>query len=67
MRLFHLDRRQDLTGVSGTGVIAEGVEFSDGTVVLHWINPPRSTGVYPDIDAVVAVHDHEDMTKVVWK
>lgn len=30
MRLFKLHRDADETGVSGTGVVAEGVEFHDG-------------------------------------
>jgi len=34
-RPFVLRRLVDETGVSGTGVVAEGVEFSDGTVALR--------------------------------
>ena len=35
-RAFVLQRNEDETGVSGTGIVAEGVEFSDGTVALRW-------------------------------
>lgn len=31
-RVFVLQRHVDVSGVSGTGEIAEGVEWSDGTV-----------------------------------
>jgi hypothetical protein len=35
MRLFLLIRNEDVSGVSGTGIVAEGVEFSDGTVAMR--------------------------------
>lgn len=35
-RAFVLQCNEDETGVSGTGIVAEGVEFSDGTVALYW-------------------------------
>lgn len=35
MNRFELVRDVDVTGISGTGVVAEGVEFSDGTVALR--------------------------------
>ena len=46
MRVFALIRDVDVSGVSGTGVVAEGVQFSDGTCVLRWTAStarPRST------------------------
>jgi hypothetical protein len=35
-RTFVLDRRRDISGVSGTGLVAEGVVWSDGAVALRW-------------------------------
>jgi hypothetical protein len=37
MRLFSLVRDEDVSGISGTGPIAEGVEFTDGSVALRWL------------------------------
>lgn len=34
MRRFELHREEDVSGVSGTGVVAEGVAFSDGRVLM---------------------------------
>src|SRR4051794_16547249 len=34
---FELHRDQDISGVSGVGVVAEGVAFTDGTVALRWL------------------------------
>lgn len=37
-RRFVLDRAFDGTGTSGTGIVAEGVQFSNGQVVIHWLS-----------------------------
>ena len=63
---FHLDRREDATGVSGTGRIAEGVRFSDGTVALRWVTSTRSTGLYDDMATMIAIHGHGGKTEVKW-
>lgn len=34
-------RSEDVSGTSGTGVVAEGVEFSNGQVAIHWNPEPR--------------------------
>lgn len=63
MRRFHLYRMRDVSGVSGCGIVAEGVEFSDGTVVIRWLGDHRSTVVWPSIDDAVAVHGHQGATR----
>ena len=32
MRLFELYRKTDITGISSTGIVAQGVEFDDGVI-----------------------------------
>jgi len=66
MRLFCLDRSEDDSGVSGTGVIAEGVVFSDGHAVLRWLGAEPACGFYPSIEAVERIHGHRGHTKVVY-
>lgn len=67
MRMFRLLRRQDASGVSGTGQIAEGIEFSDGTVALRWTGRPYvSTVFYDSIRAVEAIHGHGARTRIIW-
>lgn len=65
-RRFHLIRHEDETGVSGTGVIVEGVEFTDGTVALRWRSEHTSTAVFASIGDVRAVHGHGGKTVVDW-
>jgi len=66
MRSFLLVRSCDVSGVSGTGIVAEGVEFTDGTVVLHWLRRPHGTGLYASLDDMLEVHGHGGSTCVRW-
>lgn len=64
---FTLHRTEDPSGVSGTGVVAEGWESSDGHwVVLLWLSSTPSLGVYRDIREVELLHGHEGKTRIVW-
>jgi catechol 2,3-dioxygenase-like lactoylglutathione lyase family enzyme len=59
LKLFHLERTEDASGVSGIGKVAEGVVFDDGTVVLRWLTEVKSTVVFQSIKDVESVHGHE--------
>ena len=67
MRMFELHRDEDETGISGTGVVAQGVEFDDGPVALRWIvGEHRSTVIWQCIEAVEVIHGHNGRTRIVW-
>ena len=66
MRRFELHRDTDETGVSGTGVVAEGVEFGDGRAALRWRSEHRSTAVYDSMADVDAIHGHGGRTRIVY-
>ena len=66
MNRFYLQRNEDEAGISGTGRIAEGVNFSDGTACLRWLTEHTSFGFYRSMDELVAIHGHEGKTLVVW-
>ncbi len=65
-RRFRLVRHEDETGTSGIGVVVEGVQFTDGTVVLRWLTNTTSIAIYASIDDVIAIHGHGGKTVVVW-
>ena len=67
VRDFELIRNVDVTGRSGTGVVAEGVVFSDGLTILRWLREPYALGVYESIDALISVHGHEGNTCVAFR
>lgn len=68
VRTFVLERDHDVSGVSGCGVVAEGVEFSDGTVALRWTSEFPTSVVFHDrgLEAVEAIHGHNGSTRIVW-
>lgn len=65
-RRFILIRKEDVTGVSGTGVVVWGVVFPDGTATYRWNTPTATTCVGDSIDDVIAIHGHNGATELVW-
>jgi hypothetical protein len=65
-RRFALVRHVDYTGVSGIGVVAYGVQFGDGHVVLRWRSRHPSTISWASLDDLLTVHGHGDGTTVQW-
>ena len=60
IRTFTVARRADETGVSGVGVIIEGVEYATGQVVIHWLFPPPRGGIaiFDSLEDFLKVHVH---------
>ncbi|MGW4239251.1 hypothetical protein ACWEJP_20930 [Streptomyces sp. NPDC004749] len=65
-RLFTLERDRDVTGVSGTGTVADGVVWPDGTAVIRWRGESPSTVAWASLADAVAVHCHGGATRIVW-
>lgn len=82
MRRFQLHRKIDVSGVSGVGVVAAGVEFGKaldivwpdgvhttlpaGWIRLVWDTAVSSSGLYASAEDVVALHGHGGATTLVW-
>ncbi|WND33999.1 hypothetical protein RI578_06685 [Streptomyces sp. BB1-1-1] len=72
LRTFVVQRDRDVSGISGEGTVAEGVQFSDGWVVTHWLDQPpmhepktdvwHNKGTHP----VTKIHGHGGATRIVW-
>lgn len=67
MAPFELHREEDETGISGTGVVAEGVMFKYDKIAISWNSVHTSVAVYDDMNTVEAIHGHNGKTKIVWK
>lgn len=65
-RRFQLIRREDETGVSGTGIVAYGVLFPDGRAVLRWDTKVNSTVFYDSVADLKAIHGHGGKTALHW-
>lgn len=55
---FDVSREVDTSGVSGTGVVLEGVVFSTGLTVVHWLTPaPRgSVNLFESFEQFMSIH-----------
>lgn len=66
MRRFLLQRDHDTSGISGTGVVAEGVVFSTGKATLAWRTAVTSVAVYDSMADLEAIHGHGGSTRVCY-
>ncbi len=66
MRRFHLRRIEDETGISGTGLVTDGIEFDDGSVVMSWNTATTSVSLYRSMHDVIAIHGHQGKTVVEY-
>lgn len=69
VRTFRLMRREDVSGVSGTGIVAVGAVFPTGRVVTEWLPgriDVRSFNIYQSIAELEAVNGHSGATVVEW-
>lgn len=65
-RRFYLLREHDHSGISGVGRVADGVQFTDGTVVVHWRSTHPATSIWHRLNDVLSVHGHGGTTQVCW-
>jgi len=68
---FTVCRQNDEGGISGTGVVIEGVLFATGQVVLHWLSPSPigSISIFASIDDFKKIHaapHKENKTIITW-
>jgi len=66
IRTFHFQRDEDASGVSGTGVVAEGAIFSNTKIVLSWLTVHKSMAIYDSLAEMLAIHGHDGRTRLVW-
>jgi hypothetical protein len=65
-KLFVLIREVDESGVSGTGLVAEGIEFSNGKCALSWRTRVQSIAIYDNIKELESIHGHDGNTSIEW-
>lgn len=65
MRLFHLYRSEDVSGISGTGPVVEGVEFTNGWCAIRWLSGRSTLCFYQSMQDVRAIHGHGQKTELI--
>lgn len=48
------------------GLKVEGIQFSDGVVVLHWATKTPATTVFDSMDNAMAVHARDGRAELIW-
>jgi hypothetical protein len=58
IRTFTVARQYDETGVSGDGVVIEGVTLATGQCIAHWLFPPPrgSIAIFDSMSDFITVH-----------
>ena len=58
IRTFTVARQYDETGISGEGVVIEGVTLATGQCGVHWLYPPPRGGIaiFDSMNDFVKVH-----------
>ncbi len=63
-QVFQLVRFEDESGVSGVGIVADGVRWPDGSASLRWRGDLASLGFYSSMADLVKIHGHGGKTRV---
>ena len=69
MRRFIIVRTDDPTGMSGTGVIGEGIQFTNGSCAYRFVKTDFVIESFaPNVHSIEALHSHlfQDPTEIVW-
>jgi hypothetical protein len=76
LQSFKLVRDQDVTGISGTGIVAIGCYFqlfdqdigqnSANIAIMQWLKAPKSTAWYTQgWEQIILIHGHKGKTKII--
>jgi hypothetical protein len=66
LKRFYLNRIKDISGISGTGRVAEGFVFDNGKVAMCWLTATSSIAVYDTVEHVEKIHGHAGATEIEW-
>ncbi len=65
-RRFIMNRSKDESGISGTGIVAEGLQFSSKKCVISWLSDTPSIEIYDSIEELNRIHGHQGETQIKW-
>lgn len=69
IRTFTIARQYDETGISGVGVVIEGVVLATGQAIIHWLTPaPRGAlAIFDSMADFIKIHikPHPDNASIL--
>jgi len=70
MKLFELHKAKVVDGHLNTYAVAEGVEYTDGTVAMRWLGENPTSVTHDSMESVNRIHVHASglsgAQSVVW-
>lgn len=64
---FYLLRHVDLTGTSGTGIVAMGAVMPSGQVFMEWVASNHvSWNMFDNIEDVNKINGHDGNTEIIF-
>ena len=67
MRRFYLTRKDDSSGLGETGKVLEGVLTDSGRVIVEWLTPFKTVGIYDTLEHFVALHVQlPHVSEMIW-
>lgn len=64
-----LIRLEDVSGVSGTGIVADVIQLRTGKVIVSWLPSQSNVSQIEIFDSeqdLLAIHGHEGKTDLIW-
>lgn len=65
-KLFKLIRNNDISGISGTGLVAYGCEFQYNFIVLFWIGSINSMTFHTSMSNIEHIHCHSGLSFIQY-
>lgn len=66
MKIFRLNRHEDVHGNSGTGVVAIGVIYPNGKVSMSWRTDLATVVIADSITVIEQLHGHNGKTEIEY-
>lgn len=66
VKTFYLLRKQDVSGVSGTGIVAYGAVLPSGKVIMEWCSFHSTLTIFANLEDLVKIHGHGEATEVIF-
>lgn len=63
---IYLYKNIDLSGVSGTGVVAVGAIMPSGRVILEWLGKYKTETIFSSIEELYHIHAHYGATEIIF-
>jgi hypothetical protein len=68
VKRFQMVRKIDVNGVSGTGIVLEGVVTASGKCITEWREPYVTNTIFSSFEQFQAIHldSHPGCSEIVW-